>query len=739
MCRASTKKLDILKLTTMIQARAVFYTVMGSEVHFNQPNFAVLPLPAVHEQLACQPGSDLARVVAAAHQALLEEDSLLPSGLAVMWILRQLGLGDELCLAAVLSDPRLAGRGLEADCGESVAALVASVRWLQSLTATDKLQSTVPEQAEYIRRLLVQAVDDVRAILIQLAYRVERMRHLSQEPVAKQRHIARMTLDIYAPLANRLGIGQLKWELEDFSFRYLEPEAYQNIARNLEERRSERERYVEDFVARLQALLQAEGITASVSGRAKHIYSIAKKMRQKSLRFDELFDVRAVRIIASSLADCYAVLGLVHNRWPHIAAEFDDYIARPKANGYQSLHTVVVAEQNKTVEVQIRTQAMHEQAESGVAAHWRYKEQGGGDQLLARNINALRQLLDADELDEELLAQFKTNARSHRVFVFTPTGEIIGLPEGATPVDFAYAIHTEVGHRCRGAKVNGSIVPLNYTLQDADSVEVITAREGGPTREWLNPQLGYIHNRATRAKVRNWFNKRDYAQHVEDGGYIYERELSRHRGRDVSDEAYRAYFGKASVDDMLADIGRGAITGKQLLGAIQALKHPLDAAAEPERRRQPPQDSEVSVQGVGNVMTHRASCCQPIPGDAIIGFITRGRGVSVHRQDCANIQALAARDMQRLVPVNWSGGEQDRAEVELLLQAYDREGLLRDVTAVLSREHVYLNAVSTQSDQKQQTAKMRLTVALQNTAQLSLLMDQLLQIPNVYEVLRGRQ
>lgn len=709
-------------------------------MQFNYPDFEELNASQVLEYFSVAPESRMGEMISRAHKALLEDVSPLPSGLAVMDILLQLGVDEPICLAALWCDPRLREipeQEIADNDGDVVCGLVHSVRWLNSLTNADKLKIAAPEQAEHVRRLLVQAVSDVRSILIKLAYRVERMRKLAQEPRDVQLNIARNTMDIYAPLANRLGIGQLKWELEDFSLRFLEPDLYKTIAANLEERRVDREHYLQIFVQEVEMLLNGAGIKAEVSGRPKHIYSIAKKMRKKSLSFDQLYDVRAVRIIVDSLADCYAVLGLAHNHWHHLPSEFDDYISRPKDNGYQSLHTVVMGEQGKAVEIQIRTQEMHERAESGVAAHWAYKESAqGNDIAFENNIQALRQLLDADELDEELLHQFQSESKSGRVFVFTPKGEVVDLEAGATPLDFAYSIHTEIGHRCRGAKVNGRIVPLNTELSDADKVEIITGKEAAPTREWANPNLGYIRSSHVRAKVRGWFNKRDYQQNVEDGGYIFERELNRFHGRAVSDIDYVQHFGRDSVEDMLADIGRGAISNNQLLAAIQLLNRPKEQAIEDGRRRKAPKEGEIEVLGVGNLMTHRAQCCLPISGDAIIGFITQGRGVSVHREDCKNIQNLSVDDTQRLIPVSWGMQSVGGAEVQLLVEAYDREGLMRDVSSVLSREHIYLNAVNTQSDRQNQTAHMRLTIELKNTHQLGLIIDKLLQIPNVYQVER---
>ncbi len=713
-------------------------------MQFDTPDFTVLSLAEVKDYFTLEERPAFLSLVEQSKKALDEQGGILPSGLAVMSVLRQLGMDEASCIAALLSDSRMCeiftGEVIADQYGDTVAELVKSVRWLHSFSYADQFCMSVPEQAESIRRLVLQASTDVRAILIKLAYRVERMRKLAQEPDLQRQRLAQETLDIYAPLANRLGLGQLKWELEDFSFRFLEPHSYKQIANNLEERRQDREKYLQNFVSSLSEMLESEGLVAQVAGRPKHIYSIAKKMRSKGVGFDELFDVRAVRVIVQNLAQCYAVLGFVHGRWPHVATEFDDYIAKPKPNGYQSLHSVIIGPEKKAVEVQIRTQGMHELAESGVAAHWRYKEaELKSDEYLQGSIALLRKTLEVGASDEELLSQFSSAQENSRVYVFTPKGEVVDLPSGATALDFAYSIHTEVGHRCRGAKVNGRIVPLNTRLQDADRLEIITAKEAAPTREWFNEKLGYVHSSHVRAKIRGWFNKLDYHQHVEDGGYIFERELNRYNGRGISDADYAAHFGASSVEEMLAAIGRNNINSKQILSAISQLKKPIEKPLLQGRRRQAPESGDIQVLGVGNLLCHSAACCQPLRGDAIIGFITRGRGVSVHRQNCRNIKNLSVDEVERLIPVQWGAEPCETAEAQLYLQAFDREGLLRDITAALSKEQVHLNAINTRSDREQQTAIMDLTLELKDVEQLSLVVDRLAQIPNVYEVRRKAQ
>ncbi|MGM0563351.1 MAG: RelA/SpoT family protein [Pseudomonadota bacterium] len=716
-------------------------------MQFDSPDFGAMTLEQVQSHFAADPGGSLGCATAEAHAALrLSRDGgdCRPSGLAVLWLLRQLQVDEATATASALSDPRLRDgfdrQKVASQYGETVSELVASVHWLNTFHDPTGHREPAPEQSERLRRLLVQAVSDVRAILIKLAFRVERLRGIGREPESVQRVIADETMLLYAPLANRLGVGQLKWELEDLSFRYLEPDTYKRIARNLEERRSEREAYLREFVDEVTAVLREGGVEhADVAGRPKHIYSIAKKMRQKSLNFEQLFDVRAVRIIVDTLPQCYLVLGLLHNRWRNIQSEFDDYIAQPKANGYQSLHTVLVGRENKAVEVQIRTRAMHQLAESGVAAHWRYKEQHPGEQSLDRSINALRKLLEQGEEDEPLLEAFREAGHSGRVYVFTPDGDVVDLVAGATPVDFAYAIHTAVGHRCRGAKVNGRIVPLGYQLKDADRVEIITGKEASPTLEWLNPRSGYLASPHARAKVRNWFNRQNREQHLATGRGLFERELNRLNGRIVSDAAYARHFGLDDVEEMWVRLGRGQITQTQLIHAIQQLCEPKTGGAGPvvTEASLAGQGEEVRVLGVGNLMTHRAACCKPIAGDPVVGFITRGRGVSIHRSDCKNIRHLRPEETARLIPVEWAEGDEGRrGQVDLYLEAYDREGLLRDVSAVLSQAKAHLNGLQTRSDRSESMAVMELSLELRDTALLSQLIDQLQQVPNMLEVRR---
>ncbi|HDP89051.1 MAG TPA: GTP diphosphokinase [Thioalkalivibrio sp.] len=701
------------------------------------------------EQFAISPDAKLReQAVAAIDHALAVEggENHRPHGLDVAAILLGLHVDQTTLVAAILSDPRLRDRlderYLREHFGDTVAALVKNVNWLNTFKeCRDDENIQAPEQAERLRRMLLAMVDDVRAVLIKLAFRVQRLRGLAHEDYETRRCIARETLEIYSPLANRLGVGQLKWEMEDLAFRYLEPQAYKQIAKSLEETRTGREAYVQEFMTRLVGELEREGIEAEVSGRPKHIYSIWRKMQRKHLDLDELYDLRAVRVIVDKVPTCYGVLGIVHGLWPHIPREFDDYIANPKENGYQSLHTAVVGPGGRTVEVQIRTREMHEFAELGVAAHWRYKEGGAQDQKMERAIASLRHLLEERDSDAELLDDFRSDLFSDRVFVLTPQGEIMDLKRGATPLDFAYAVHTEVGHRCRGAKVNGRIVPLTHVLKSGEQVEILTAKEGEPSRDWLNPHTGYLATSGARAKVRQWFKQRDQDKNLADGRHLLEREAQRlgiaPKGIDLDQLAQDLRLQRG--EELLIALGRGDVTPGQLLGALKMPEPEADeiVISRPDKRvrRKRGEAGEVRVRGVGNLLTHMAPCCKPVPGDAIVGYITRGKGVSIHRRDCPNILGLPAEKRPRLVEVEW-GEEAEARPVDVHVQAFDRQGLLRDITSVLANEKVNVLAANTRTDRSDQSVHMDLTIEITGTTQLGLVMDKIAQLPNVMDVYR---
>ena len=580
-------------------------------------------------------------------------------------------------------------------------------------------------------------ISDVRVMLIKLCYRAERLRLLKHGEYETRRRVARETIDIYAPLANRLGMGLLKWELEDLAFRALEPQVYKRIAKLLEEKRSEREAFIEKFTVQLRGLLEAQEVEAEVVGRAKHIVSIWRKMQRKNLEFHELFDVRAVRILVDSVADCYAVLGVVHTTWQHIPREFDDYIANPKENGYRSLHTAVVADDGRVVEVQIRTRQMHEESELGVASHWRYKEGARLDQRMESSIAKMRDLLQGtDEEMSDAMSEISTELSSDRVYVFTPKGQIVDIPQGGTPLDFAYSIHSEVGHRCRGAKVNGRIVNLTAVLQTGDEVEILTTKEARPSRDWMNKNLGFIKSAGTRAKVRNWFNHQDFEQNLLDGKSIYDRTLSKYSIHNADIKQVVKHFKRKDSDQFFADIGRGLITPPQILGCLQT-----DPERDPFKKvrketRTPESRDEVSVHGVGNLMTQFGRCCGPVPGDEIIGFITVNSGITIHKRSCSNILSLPEEKRQRLIEVEWGHSNGSVYPVEISMSAYQRTGLMQDISTILANLKINLLNVDSKTNRDDQMVYTRLTMEIHSVDELVVIMDKLAQLPNVQDVRR---
>ncbi|MCW9014325.1 MAG: GTP diphosphokinase [Gammaproteobacteria bacterium] len=678
-----------------------------------------------------------------------DKPSDLPSGLDVALILADLGVDETTLIVALLGDSRLQKEELVERLGKNFSAdiihMVEKVRWLHDFQL-DSHQSDAPDQAERLRRMLLSMVEDVRVILIKLAYRVQRLRQLASTANEELRsNIARETLEIFAPLANRLGIGQLKWELEDLSFRYLEPMTYRRIAKMLEERREAREEYICNVVSEIRSMLDASGVHAEVYGRPKHIYSIWKKMVAKQKDFTELFDVRAIRITVDTIAECYTALGLVHGKWRHIAKEFDDYIANSKENGYQSLHTAVLGPEGKPLEIQIRTREMHEFSEYGVAAHWRYKEGTNSDANLEKGIVSLRKLLDPNETkDEELIDSFHTELFPDRVFILTPKGKVIDLPQGSTPLDFAYIVHSEIGHRCRGAKVNGHIVQLTYELQNGERVEVLTSKTAAPSRDWMNPNLGYLKTNRARAKVRSWFKHQDYAQNQIDGKVVFDREVNRLGLGKVDAQQISVHFKWQTVEEMYAAIGRGDITFGQIANALHQAYMPKDENVIPLETKKYPtkkvqaKGDEVRVRGVGNLLTSIANCCKPVPGDQIIGFITRGQGISIHRQDCVNIINLEADKRGRLIEAEWGGDLAKTYQVSIHVEAIDRQGLLRDVSKVLADEKVDVIGVNTLSNKDDQTADMTISAEISDLQQLGRVMDKVGQLPNIVSVSRSK-
>ncbi|TLZ48067.1 MAG: bifunctional (p)ppGpp synthetase/guanosine-3',5'-bis(diphosphate) 3'-pyrophosphohydrolase [Gammaproteobacteria bacterium] len=607
-------------------------------------------------------------------------------------------------------------------------------------------QGLDPRQAETLRKMLLAVVSDPRLVLARLAEELVVLRHARELPAAERERRALEARAIYAPLANRLGVWQLKWELEDLAFRYLEPEEYKRVAAALNERRADRERYIETLCAELREGLAAAGIAAEVYGRPKHIYSIYRKMQRKQLAFEQLFDVRAVRLVVASIPECYAALGIVHGLWPYIPGEFDDYVATPKGNGYRSIHTAVIGPHGRSVEVQIRTAEMHEHSELGVAAHWTYKEGGVRDAQYQRKIEWVRRLLEPQEgldagasADGDLIEGMRTELFADRVYVLTPKGEVIDLPRGATPLDFAYSVHTSLGHRCRGAKANGRIVPLTHTLANGEVVEIITGKHDAPSRDWLAPEQGYLVSARNRSKVRAWFRKQDVGGNRSAGRAIAERELARIGVRPEQLGALTAELKAPDTDHLYQLLGEGEITVTQLVQAAMRLTEPPRPPLRPARpaatRRRA---SPVEIEGVGDLPTTLARCCAPLRPQPINGYVTLGRGVTVHRSDCAGFQRMSALKPDRVLKVEWSSAESGALAVELAVSAYDRRGLLRDLTDVLAVERLSIDAASSRTDHDAGIAYFDLSVAVDDLEQLARVLRRLAGVPNVIEARRRR-
>ena len=605
-------------------------------------------------------------------------------------------------------------------------------------------QRTVGGGAEGLRRLLLAIIRDLRVVLVLLARMLVQLRQAAALPASERQALAALARDIHAPLANRLGIWQLKWELEDLAFRHLESDTYKRIARLLDERRADRERFIRDSLDELRRALAGAGITAELAGRPKHIYSIWKKMQRKGLDFSDLYDIRALRILVDSVADCYGALGMVHGRWPHLPGEFDDYIARPKGNGYRSLHTAVIGPSGKTLEVQIRTHAMHRDNELGVAAHWRYKEGSGADAEFEARIAWMRRLLEprGEEGDGAPADDLHTELVEDRVYLLTPKGEVFDLPHGATVLDFAYHVHTEVGHRCRGAKVNGRIVPLSFQPHSGDRVEILTAKQGEPSRDWLSPHQGYLTTPRAREKVRTWFRRIAHDANLAVGRSMFEREIKRLALPAAELAALPAHFHLQTHDELLIALALGEVHAGQITRVLQEAAQPAPDEPPPlptAPRTQHIDQSALSIQGVGNLLTTLARCCQPLPGDAVRGFVTRGRGVSVHRADCAALARLARRDPARVIEVEWGRAAQ-AYEVDIELLGYDRKGLQKDVTAVISNGNTQIVASSSRMYSGSGEVRMHFTLRVRDYEQLSALLGKLTGLPNVVQARRiGRR
>jgi GTP pyrophosphokinase len=689
-------------------------------------------------------------------QDLLAGKSLAPSAidplLELLEILESLS-ADPITISCAMV--HVAGQRKEVD-PEIVKKLPGQVR--RQLDELNKLKhyesgqskNATERSAEGLRRLLLALVNDVRVVLIDLSWQLVLLRRAKTDNKLRE-ILARETMLIHAPLANRLGIWQLKWELEDLSFRYQEPEQYRKIASLVAEHRTERERFIGKFLNKLSEALEAAGLDSDVEGRPKHIYSIWKKMQRKGVDFHQLFDVRAVRVLVDDLPACYSALGLVHSLWQPIPGEFDDYITTPKGNHYQSLHTAVADREGRAVEIQIRTREMHEHAELGVAAHWRYKEGGPTDPAFDNKIAIMRQLLDSTDEgldDQSLLDSFQSATSEDRVYVLTPQGQVVDLTAGSTVLDFAYHVHTEVGHRCRGAKVNGRIVPLTHVVDTGDRVEILTGKNPRPSRDWLNPRLGYINGARARSKVRQWYKRESRDDNLRAGREALENE-ARRVSIALSDlKAILERFKMKSADDLFVAVGNGDLTTGQIFNALARMKaEQAPPQAEDLVTRAPVRQrgarakgrDDVIIEGVGNLMTTMAKCCHPVPGDPVAGYVTQGRGVTIHREDCGQVVHWRAENSPRLLMVQWGEKPETKYSVIVLIRAYDRRDLIRDISTVLSTAETQVTDISSRLDETLDEVTIRLKVRVKDYEQLSDLLSRLSNVSNVIEARRLRQ
>ena len=680
-----------------------------------------------------------------------EPDCFL-AGLDIAQILADLHVGTDCLIAGILyravREERIPLNQVERDFGSEVAVLIQGVMRMGAISDF-QYQSESPVlgqahgQKDNIRKMLISLVDDVRVALIKLAERSCAIRAVKND-AQRRKGVAQEVFDVYAPLAHRLGIGHLKWELEDLSFRYIYTEAYRKIANLLDGKRLERDQFIDRVTDELLRELRKVDLEVEIAGRSKHIYSIWRKMQRKGIGFSQVYDIRAVRILVPEVADCYATLGMVHGLWRNIPHEFDDYIANPKENGYRSLHTAVIGPEGKTLEIQIRTRQMDEEAELGVCAHWRYKDSdsgGGHASSYEEKIAWLRQVLDWHEETGDVHAvaeQFSFDVAQDRVYVFTPQGDVVNLAHGATPLDFAYHVHTEVGHKCRGAKVNGSIVPLTYQLKTGERVEVLTSARANPRRDWLQPSLGFLRTSRARAKVQHWFKSQAREENVDAGRHLLERDFKRLALTSIDYKRVALKLQQTNVDDLYAAVGSGDISSAQVLNVAQGL---VESKQEPQLRLSKPGGSacrgQIRVHGVGNLLSYMAGCCKPLPGDGITGFITKGKGVSVHRSDCGRLMKLQLSSAERIVEVEWGDdAPRDNFEVDVAIEAYDRQGLLRDITELFANARINVLSINTQTNKKRHTATMRLRVEVANLIGLSKLLERLNRLNNVVSAAR---
>ena len=696
--------------------------------------------------------SDEERLVAAAREfldALPEQEQIRQQraeGRAIADIVEGLGLSPDVIAAVhvypLLRDDLLGCAKLEAsDIGE-LAGIAHGLVQLGRFRLPPDWQpgeALAVQQSEALRKMLLAVVSDVRLVLVRIAEQLYRLRLAKKAPMDEQQALAIETREIYAALANRLGVWRLKWELEDLAFRYLEPVTYKQIAQSLNEKRTERESFIATVKSQLLVELAKAGLDADISGRPKHIYSIWRKMQSKGSGLEHIFDERAVRVLVNDVRECYAALGVVHNLWSYLPGEFDDYIANPKENNYQSLHTAVIGPEGRTVEVQIRTHDMHRQAELGVAAHWRYKEGSPPEAAFDQKIRFIRHILEPSDRDDELLDQIRDDVFEDRVYAVSPKGDVAEMPAGSTPLDFAYHVHTQVGHRCRGAKVNGRIVPLSYKVQNGDKIEIITASEAKPSRDWLNPQLGYLAATRSRAKVRSWFRQQDKEQNRRQGREMLDRELARLNVRDIPANEIAKHLKFKDSAALCTALGAGDLSTAAIATALQNLRRDEygEILKKPRQRKsKAAQRNKTSISGIGDLLSTFARCCRPVPPEHIAGYITQGRGVSIHRQDCGNFLRLNSRNPERVIEVDWGNSEHASYPAELKLYAYDRQGLLRDISSVLADEKISVLAMQTKSDKKRMQAIMELSIEVPDLPALSRIISRLEQVANVTSVRR---
>jgi len=668
----------------------------------------------------------------------------------LMAALAQLQADDDVLLAALLVPLRQGGlidesRALEL-CGEPAVHLARELERVGDSgipAGWNPGQHLRPEQAEGLRKLLLALASDVRLVLIRLALQLVRMRGMKSAPETELRRAALEAQEIYAPLANRLGIWQFKWELEDLAFRFSAPEDYKRIAGWLKSKRAEREQYIADVKRELSRELDQLGIRGEVTGRPKHIYSIWRKMQRKSLQFDQVMDVLAVRVMVDTISECYAALGIVHGLWQYIPGEFDDYIATPKGNNYRSLHTAVIGPGQLPLEVQIRTREMHEHAELGIAAHWQYKEGRKVEASFQQKMVWLRQLLEPslrDGAEPDLLAGLQAEVFEDRVFALSPKGEVVDLPKGATPLDFAYQVHTNLGHRCRGARVNGRMVTLDYKLSNGDTVEIIPSKQPHPSRDWLLPQLGFLASPRSRAKVRGWFRKQDEQQNREQGRQMLERELDRLGVRAPPLPEILGDLGLANSDALYQGLGEGDITLAQVAGAVHRRLHERQEVQRGPKLAKPAANggsAGMVIDGVGDLLSTIARCCRPVPPEEILGYITIGRGVSIHRANCSNLLRLREVNPERVLTVDWGRPSAERTfPAVIVIEAYDRRGLVRDISGVLADEHISIEAMRTVTDAVENTAAVDVTVKVHGLEELSRLLARFSSLPNVIRARR---